>query len=72
MSSVDLQKKTILTQGRLKMIYEQKILQKCLNTGGILSDTGKVWSTSLQQPTVMCSPFSIQSDTWSRSSWDYQ
>ena len=72
MSSVDLQKKTILTQGRLKMIYEQKIIQKCLNTGGILSDTGKVWSTSLQQPTVMCSPFSIQSDTWSRSSWDYQ
>ena len=51
MSLVDLQKKTILTQGRLKMIYEKKILQKCLNTGGILSDTGKVWSTSVQQPT---------------------
>ena len=52
MSLVDLQKKTILTQGRLKMIYEKKILQKCLNTGGILSDTGKVWLTSVQQPTA--------------------
>ena len=65
MSLADLQKKTILSQGRLKMIYEKKILQKCLNTGGILSDTGKVWSTSVQKPTVICSPFSIQRETWS-------
>ena len=72
MSLVDLQKKTILTRSRLKMIYKKKILQKCLNTGGILSDTGKVWSTSVEQPTVICSPFSIQRETWSWSSWDYQ
>ena len=72
MSLVDLQKKTILTRSGLKMIYEKKILQKCLNTGGILSDTGKVWSTSVQQPTVICSPFSIQHETWSWSSLDYQ
>ena len=72
MSSVDLQKNTILTEGRLKMIYEKKNLQQCLNTSGILSDTGKVWLTSVQQPTVICSPFSIQCETWSWSSWDYQ